>query len=63
MPPRGSGGYDFTPVVTHYGILLTSLLVSDRLTFSFYSLSLYDYIGSSAFYSLILPNTLDLILF
>lgn len=26
MPPRGSGGYDFTPVVTHYLFLLTTIL-------------------------------------
>jgi len=26
MPPRGSGGYDFTPVVTHYLFLFTTIL-------------------------------------
>jgi len=26
MPPRGSGGYDFTPIVTHYLFLFTTIL-------------------------------------
>jgi len=30
-PPRGSQGYDFTPVVTHYVLLFTFVLAIVRL--------------------------------
>ena len=26
MPPRGSEGYDFTPILTHYLFLFTTIL-------------------------------------
>lgn len=30
MPPRGSEGYDFTPILTHYLFLFTTILAVVR---------------------------------
>ena len=35
MPPRGSEGYDFTPILTHYLFLFTTILAVVSLTLKY----------------------------
>lgn len=38
MPPRGSEGLDFTPILTHYLFLFTTILAVVRIKLFYFSI-------------------------